>query len=206
MTQKLLPKSETNDDLIEQVLCDEGYKLATQTDSLSCQSDGTWSKHSIRCQPTPCPLPTNSSVPRLLITGKELTPVGGTIALSCPPGFYLQGSAAAECQAGGGWAPSITSVSCEMVVCGKPPPLLHGVTEGDSYNYGDFVVYSCLPGFDMKGNSIQTCQGDRTWSGTQPLCVVSAGHSCGPPPFVKDAEIQTTGDTHLHNISYVCNS
>ncbi|XP_047448268.1 sushi, von Willebrand factor type A, EGF and pentraxin domain-containing protein 1 isoform X2 [Mugil cephalus] len=186
--------------------CDEGYKLATQTDSLSCQSDGTWSKHSIRCQPTPCPLPTNSSVPRLLITGKELTPVGGTIALSCPPGFYLQGSAAAECQAGGGWAPSITSVSCEMVACGKPPPLLHGVTEGDSYNYGDFVVYSCLPGFDMKGNSIQTCQGDRTWSGTQPVCVASAGHSCGPPPFVKDAEIQTTGETHLHNISYVCHA
>lgn len=51
---------------------------------------------------------------------------------------------------GGDWTPSITSVSCELVVCPKPPPLLHGVTEGDSFNYGDFVVYSCLPGFEMK--------------------------------------------------------
>lgn len=51
---------------------------------------------------------------------------------------------------GGSWAPSISSVSCELVVCEKPPPLLQGVTEGDSYNYGDFVMYSCLPGFSMK--------------------------------------------------------
>lgn len=137
--------------------------------------------------------------------------MGGTITLSCPPGFYLQGSALSECQVGttavndlsesqvliferllglmvnldsgflcslyerkklfdseltylassllslcvrdklgGSWTPSILTVSCELVVCAKPPPLLHGVTEGDSYNYGDFVMYSCLPGFNMK--------------------------------------------------------
>lgn len=106
-------------------------------------------------------------------------------------------------QMGGGWAPSISSVSCELVVCEKPPPLLHGVTEGDSYNYGDFVMYSCLPGFDMKGDSVQTCQGDRTWSGTQPVCVAQ---SCGPPPIVQNAQVQTTGETYLHNASYVCNA
>lgn len=80
--------------------CEDGYQLATQTSSLSCQSDGTWSKHSIRCRPTPCLLPTNFSIPHVIITGKELTPVGGTITLSCPPGLYLQGSALAECQVG----------------------------------------------------------------------------------------------------------
>lgn len=53
-------------------------------------------------------------------------------------------------QLGGGWAPEISSVSCKVVVCEKPHPLLHGVTEGDSFNYGDSVLYSCLPGFDMK--------------------------------------------------------
>ncbi|XP_030018068.1 sushi, von Willebrand factor type A, EGF and pentraxin domain-containing protein 1 isoform X2 [Sphaeramia orbicularis] len=155
--------------------CEDGYELATQTASTICQSDGTWSKHSIRCRPTPCTLPANFSIPHLTITGKELTPVGATITLSCPTGFNLQGSALAECQVGGGWAPSISSVSCELVVCEKPPPLLHGIIEGDSYNYGDFVMYSCLPGFDLKGDSIQTCRGDRTWSGTQPVCVVARG-------------------------------
>lgn len=56
----------------------------------------------------------------------------------------------------GSWSPSISSVSCEMVMCEKPPPLLHGIVEGDSYNYGDFVMYSCLPGFDMKVKLIQS--------------------------------------------------
>ncbi|CAJ1086014.1 sushi%2C von Willebrand factor type A, EGF and pentraxin domain-containing protein 1 [Xyrichtys novacula] len=182
--------------------CDEGYQLASQTDSLSCQSDGAWSKHSVRCRPAPCLLPTNFSIPHLVVTGKELTPVGSTVTLSCPPGLYLQGSALAECQLGGFWSPSISSASCEVVVCEKPPPLLHGVTEGESYNYGDFVMYSCLPGFDMKGDSIQTCQGDRTWSGTQPACVAQ---SCGPPPSVSNALVQTTGENYLHNASYVCN-
>uniref|UniRef100_A0A3Q3JW62 Sushi, von Willebrand factor type A, EGF and pentraxin domain-containing protein 1 n=1 Tax=Monopterus albus TaxID=43700 RepID=A0A3Q3JW62_MONAL len=182
--------------------CDDGYEQATQTASLSCQSDATWSKHSIRCRPSACPIPTNLSMPHLVISGKELTAVGGTITLSCPPGFYLQGPVQAECQLGGSWAPSISTASCELVVCEKPPPILHGITEGDSYNYGDFVMYSCLPGFDMKGDSIQTCQGDSTWTGTQPACVAQ---SCGPPPTVKHAQVQMTGDTYLHNASYACN-
>ncbi|KAJ4948970.1 hypothetical protein JOQ06_020490, partial [Pogonophryne albipinna] len=183
--------------------CDDGFTLSSQTASLSCQSDGTWSKHSVRCSPAPCLLPANFSMPHLIINGKELTPVGGTIALSCPAGLHLQGAALAECLLGGSWAPSVSSVSCELVFCEKPPPLLHGVTEGDSYNYGDFVMYSCLPGFDMKGDSVQTCQGDRTWSDTQPECVAQ---SCGPPPTVQHAQVQMTGDTHLHTASYVCDA
>ncbi|KAM4536515.1 sushi, von Willebrand factor type A, EGF and pentraxin domain-containing protein 1 [Odontesthes bonariensis] len=184
--------------------CEDGYKPAPQAASLSCQSDGTWSKHAIQCRPGPCLLPNNTSTPRLLISGKELTPPGGTIALSCPPGFYLQGSALAECQVGGGWAPSISTVSCDSVECGKPLPLLNGVIEGDSYSYGDFVLYSCLPGFYMKGDSVQTCQGDKTWSGTQPVCVASSAHPCGPPPTVKNAQLRTTGGTPPHSVGYLC--
>ncbi|XP_026208552.1 sushi, von Willebrand factor type A, EGF and pentraxin domain-containing protein 1 isoform X2 [Anabas testudineus] len=182
--------------------CDDGYEQATQTAHLSCQSDGTWSKHSIRCRPKPCQLPTTLSSPHMVITGRELTPLGGTISLSCPPGFQLQGPGVTECQLGGRWAPSLSTVSCELVVCEKPPPVDYGVIEGDSYNYGDFVMYSCLPGFDLKGDSIQTCQGDGSWSGTQPVCV---GQSCGPPPTVQNAQVQVTGETYLHNASYDCN-
>lgn len=80
------------------IRCEDGYQLATQMSALSCQSDGTWSKHNIRCSPLPCPLPTNLSNPHVIITGKEPTPVGGAVTLSCPPGLYLQGSALAECQ------------------------------------------------------------------------------------------------------------
>ncbi|XP_015258798.1 PREDICTED: sushi, von Willebrand factor type A, EGF and pentraxin domain-containing protein 1 isoform X2 [Cyprinodon variegatus] len=183
--------------------CEDGYELSTRGASLSCQSDGTWSKHSLECRPAPCLPPSNISIPHLQISSRELTPVGGTITLSCPPGFYLQGSALAECQMGGTWSPSINTVSCEMVVCEKPSLLLHGIMEGDSYNYGDFVLYSCLPGFDLKGDTVQTCQGDGTWSGTQPVCVASAA-SCGPPPIVKNAQILPKDERHANNVTYVC--
>ncbi|XP_061566532.1 sushi, von Willebrand factor type A, EGF and pentraxin domain-containing protein 1 isoform X1 [Cololabis saira] len=185
--------------------CEDGYKLGTETDALSCKSDGTWSKHSIKCQATPCPLPTNVSTPNLVISGWELTPVGGTITFSCPPGFYQQGSPIARCQLGGSWAPSLASISCEIEVCEKPLSLLHGVIEGEGYNYGAVVLYSCLPGYEMKGDSIQTCQADRTWSGKQPVCVESSAHSCGPPPSVKNAQLQMTGEI-IHNVSYVCSA
>uniref|UniRef100_H3D8L5 Sushi, von Willebrand factor type A, EGF and pentraxin domain containing 1 n=1 Tax=Tetraodon nigroviridis TaxID=99883 RepID=H3D8L5_TETNG len=165
--------------------CAEGYQLATQASTLSCQSDGTWSKHSIRCSPVPCPLPTNLSNPHVIVTGRERTPVGEAVTLSCAPGLYLQGSALAECRLGGIWAPSISSVSCEPVVCEKPPPLLQGVTEGESYNYGDFVMYSCLPGFTMKpvGSKTIFCLADGTWSLPTPAC---ESKRCPPPPGWRD--------------------
>lgn len=60
------------------------------------------------------------------------------------------------------------------MVCEKPPPLLQGVTEGESYNYGDFVMYSCLPGFTMKvpivTNDLQRdFDSFEQFSGSQPI-------------------------------------
>ncbi|XP_062305372.1 sushi, von Willebrand factor type A, EGF and pentraxin domain-containing protein 1 isoform X1 [Osmerus eperlanus] len=181
--------------------CEEGYERTTQSDSLSCLEDGSWSKHSVRCRPSPCPRPSNLTS-HLLLTGEDLTPVGGTIALSCPPGFTLQGPGVAECQVGGSWSPALSSVPCGVVLCQKPLPLLNGIAEGDGYSYGDIILYSCLPGFDMKGDSVQTCQGDGVWSGAQPECVAV---SCGPPPLVENSEYQASGDIYQQTISYTCN-
>ncbi|CDQ91696.1 unnamed protein product, partial [Oncorhynchus mykiss] len=184
-----------------QYRCDEGYELTSQSDSLTCQYDGTWSKHIIRCHPAPCLLPANLTT-HVLVTGEDLTPVGGAVTFSCPPGFLLQGPGLAECLLGGSWSPGLSSVSCVLVVCEKPPPLPHGISKGDSYSCGDIVLYTCLSGFEMKGDSVQTCQGDRTWNGAQPTCVAV---SCGPPPSVENAELQASGETYQSNVSYVCN-
>ncbi|KAJ8008467.1 hypothetical protein DPEC_G00105120 [Dallia pectoralis] len=183
-----------------QYRCDEGYEVSSRSDSLTCLSDGTWSKKSIGCRPAPCPIPANLTS-HVVVMGEDLTPVGESVTVSCSTGFILQGPGLAECQLGGSWSPDLSSVSCALAMCGKPRPLSNGITEGDSDSYGDMVMYTCLSGFEMKGDSVQTCQGDRTWSGTQPTCVAV---SCGPPPPVDKAELQISGMTYLHTVSYVC--
>uniref|UniRef100_A0A8C8EUC9 Sushi, von Willebrand factor type A, EGF and pentraxin domain-containing protein 1 n=1 Tax=Oncorhynchus tshawytscha TaxID=74940 RepID=A0A8C8EUC9_ONCTS len=184
-----------------QYRCDEGYELSSQSDSLSCQSEGTWSKQSIRCRPAPCPLPANLPT-HVMVTGEDLTPVGGVVTLSCPTGFILQGPDLAECQLGGSWSPGLSSVSCGLVVCEKPPLLPHGITEGDSYSYGDIVLYTCLPGFEMKGDSVQTCQGDRTWSGAQPTCVSKCG--CDIPKELLNGRVQEENLTTGRAVAFQC--
>ncbi|XP_017574246.1 sushi, von Willebrand factor type A, EGF and pentraxin domain-containing protein 1 isoform X1 [Pygocentrus nattereri] len=184
-----------------QYRCTEGYEMVTKTDSVNCQSDGTWSKHSVRCRPVPCSLPTNLT--NIVVVGARLTPVGGTVTISCKPGFYLEGPGLSECGLFGRWSPSFSSNSCVPVICEKPLPLLHGNIEGKSYNYGDMVMYTCLPGFELQGDNVQICQRDKTWSGAQPLCVAI---SCSSPPFVENAVLVATGESYESNVTYFCNS
>jgi len=42
-------------------------------------------------------------------------------------------------------------------------------------NPGETCQFSCDDGFTLTGSSVRTCQNDRTWSGTEPMCVAEAG-------------------------------
>lgn len=119
--------------------CEDGYEPATKTASLSCQSDGTWSKHSVQCRPAPCRLPTHIT-PHLLISGKDLTPVGGTITLSCLPGFYLQGSAVAECRVGNTVVNDLSL--CRSLVSELISDLIQTTNDLlEKYNVNDFFFF-----------------------------------------------------------------
>uniref|UniRef100_A0A671PAW8 Sushi, von Willebrand factor type A, EGF and pentraxin domain-containing protein 1 n=1 Tax=Sinocyclocheilus anshuiensis TaxID=1608454 RepID=A0A671PAW8_9TELE len=194
----LIPNAETAGVVLTygskaQYRCKEGFELATKTDSITCQSDGTWSKHSIRCRPSPCSLPANLTY--VVITGKQLTPVGGTVIISCRPGYYLEGPGLSECSVSGTWSPPFSSKSCVPVICEKLLPILNGLVEGKSYNYrdiirvscgppmyvangvvrgavfqfGDVVVYSCYAGYTMEGSSRSVCLENGTWT-PPPTC------------------------------------
>ncbi|XP_061107701.1 sushi, von Willebrand factor type A, EGF and pentraxin domain-containing protein 1 isoform X3 [Conger conger] len=179
--------------------CLKGYELETEAESLSCLSDGSWSPHAIRCRPQPCALPANLT--DVIITGEEVTPTGRTITLSCEEGYHLEGPAVSECQPGGSWSPPLSSGSCVPVSCGKPLPLHHGNVVGDRFNFGDTVVYKCLPGFQIQGDSVRVCQGDKTWTGSKAVC---AAVSCGPPPAVENATATATGETYRSTVGYLC--
>ncbi|XP_027034202.2 uncharacterized protein LOC113663192 [Tachysurus fulvidraco] len=57
--------------------------------------------------------------------------------------------------------------------------------------------------YGFSGHCVQICQGDRTWSGSQPECVVT---SCGAPPIVENAVSLPTGESYQSNVTYICNA
>lgn len=53
-------------------------------------------------------------------------------------------------QVSGKWSHPFSSKSCVPVICEKPLPIINGLVEGKSYNYGDVISYTCLPGFELQ--------------------------------------------------------
>ncbi|XP_020336525.2 inactive serine protease PAMR1 [Oncorhynchus kisutch] len=65
-----------------------------------------------------------------------------------------------------------TGQRCENVVgCRRPPVPVHGTTEGVFHNSGAQVIFSCDPGFELRGVRTAVCLRDGTWSTPAPQCV-----------------------------------
>uniref|UniRef100_F6WA41 Sushi domain containing 2 n=1 Tax=Monodelphis domestica TaxID=13616 RepID=F6WA41_MONDO len=57
-----------------------------------------------------------------------------------------------------------------VVCCGWLPPPKHGKKNGTRYLVGSSVLFSCAPGFTLRGSEERKCQPDGTWSGSPPQC------------------------------------
>ena len=56
-----------------------------------------------------------------------------------------------------------------VISCGDPGNVPNAFKSG-GYNYNEDVTYTCLDGYNLIGNNPITCKGDKTWSGSPPLC------------------------------------
>ena len=55
--------------------------------------------------------------------------------------------------------------------CRRPRYISNGKADVDSVNrFGSRVRYSCTAGYMLTGSAVRVCQGDGTWSGTDPVC------------------------------------
>uniref|UniRef100_A0A8C8CUC4 Sushi, von Willebrand factor type A, EGF and pentraxin domain-containing protein 1 n=1 Tax=Oncorhynchus tshawytscha TaxID=74940 RepID=A0A8C8CUC4_ONCTS len=148
-------------------LCDEGYELTSQSDSLTCQYDGTWSKHIIRC-PKPCPPPPGwKESSGSVNTSKRLFYVGQSLPFTCPKGHQGKGTASITCRSDQTWTP--VSTVCERVSCGPPLHVANGVVRGAVFQFGDVAVYSCFGGYAVEGHGRSMCLENRTWT-PPPVC------------------------------------
>lgn len=113
---------------------------------------------------------------------------GQTITYSCDRGFRLEGPKALTCLETGDW--DVDVPSCDAIHCNPPQPIENGFVEGADDSYGAMIIYSCLPGFQIAGHAMQTCE-ESGWSSFVPTCVPI---DCGLPPHIDFGECTKVRD------------
>ena len=55
--------------------------------------------------------------------------------------------------------------------CGDLSNPKDGSVSTDKTTVGGTATYSCNTGFELDGDTTRTCQNDRNWNGSAPLCI-----------------------------------
>ncbi|WAR31017.1 LEV9-like protein, partial [Mya arenaria] len=66
----------------------------------------------------------------------------------------------------------------------------NGLVEAADNCFGTVARYSCDDGYQLTGDPVRVCQGDETWSGAEPHCLLDLNIekvACGRPPEVNHA-------------------
>ncbi|XDB48156.1 hypothetical protein AB1E18_001739 [Capra hircus] len=65
----------------------------------------------------------------------------------------------------------------ELQECPDPEPFANGIVRGAGYNVGQSVTFECLPGYQLMGHPVLTCQHgtNRNWDHPLPRCEVPCG-------------------------------
>uniref|UniRef100_A0A452HNN1 Uncharacterized protein n=1 Tax=Gopherus agassizii TaxID=38772 RepID=A0A452HNN1_9SAUR len=65
----------------------------------------------------------------------------------------------------------------ELQECPDPEPFANGIVRGAGYNVGQSVSFECLPGYQLIGHPVLTCQHgtNRNWDHSLPRCEVPCG-------------------------------
>ncbi|XP_022109262.1 mannan-binding lectin serine protease 1-like [Acanthaster planci] len=101
-----------------------------------------------------------------------------------------------------------TGFHARYYVTARPcPPLTaptYGSMVGSNFTFKHSVSFSCKGGYFLQGSSSRTCQGDGTWSGTQPFCQIVTCDS--PSPLGNGRILFYSGSnySYTNSIGYEC--
>ncbi|XP_036278642.1 complement factor H isoform X3 [Pipistrellus kuhlii] len=112
-----------------------------------------------------------------ILTGSwsdQAYPQGTKATYKCRPGYRMYGVITMECK-GGNWVALNPYKTCQKKPCGHPGDTPFGsfeLAEGDKFEYGAKVVYTCDEGYQMIGDiDFRECDADG-WTNDVPLCDV----------------------------------
>ncbi|XP_077934355.1 complement factor H-related protein 5 isoform X4 [Halichoerus grypus] len=184
-----------------QIICDVGYSLPGNSDTISCLEDG-WSSPP-KCSSTKCLLPVlkaNLDVyPR-----KAKYNAGDVLQFSCRERLKRVGPDSVQCYHFG-WSPNFPTCKGKVQSCGQPPQLPNGTIKErrkEEYGHGEMVEYECPPYFLMTGpKKIQCIDGEWT---NLPTCVGQV-KACGSLPHLKNGYARFSILPFQHGVSVELN-
>ncbi|XP_052788167.1 sushi, von Willebrand factor type A, EGF and pentraxin domain-containing protein 1-like isoform X2 [Mya arenaria] len=100
--------------------------------------------------------------------------VGTFAKFACNTGYEMVGVAQLLCRTDMEWSPK-DPPTCEPVRCPDESYLANGRVVQETYRqekntFGITNRYYCNSGYVLKGSSARTCQANKSWSGTGPIC------------------------------------
>ncbi|XP_052097093.1 receptor-type tyrosine-protein phosphatase S-like [Mytilus californianus] len=162
--------------------CDNGYELSS-ADTITCQSDGTWSKKQPNCTGVLCPpLP---KVDNALLPSKiQGYRYPETLKVTCETGYVFDGSDLLQCNSSGFWG---FIPQCKGVLCRDFPKIDSIVTSIQAtkrYRFPASVNVSCKAGYQINGSNPLHCNQTGDWS-TPPVCT---GLLCPVLPKIENVQ------------------
>lgn len=128
--------------------CNKGYELSG-TASVTCQADGTWTF------PQPSCLDINECQ-------------RGSDDCHDQHGKCINTKGSYQCECLNGYEGD--GVHCPPVQCPTLIAPVDGTKTGSKFTYGQAVVFGCHRGYQLYGSAQRTCQANKTWSGSKPVC------------------------------------
>ncbi|XP_069119974.1 protein lev-9-like [Argopecten irradians] len=201
---RIIPPIQITTGAILQYICNDGFFLAGREER-ECLADGTWGGREPSCEKVTCGSP--PVIENAIIVGMETR---GTFSFeqeltyACDQGYEMEGDPRAMCDTDGDWTWLGNPLQCTPINCGFPGNLVNGWQSGHLFFFGETVMYHCNDGYELIGQSTQTCEENGKWSGSLPNCI----EKCGPPPTVEHAVIlgQEAGGTFSfeQQLTYAC--
>uniref|UniRef100_H2YG22 Sushi domain-containing protein n=1 Tax=Ciona savignyi TaxID=51511 RepID=H2YG22_CIOSA len=146
--------------------CIDGYRLVGQRD-VRCVGENSWSADPPVCEKMKC-LQRNvanaQASPNL-----ERHDFGSTVRYTCIDGYRLVGQRDVQCVGENTW--SADPPVCERTPCNKtdvPNSIIF--PNKDVFQPGEYVAYSCLPGYTLTGRNSTRCLPNGQWTGSRPEC------------------------------------
>nr|XP_060628834.1 complement receptor type 1 isoform X4 [Anolis sagrei ordinatus] len=186
--------------------CDPGYFL-NESATIHCLSSGTWDQPAPQCkskQVSSCVSPgiQHGKIMRSKVEEKSTE----TVRIECNPGYILKGNHTIQCTSDRIWDPPVP-ICIKVVECSLPPNIQHGkynALESTKYTSGQFVKYTCEPGFVLKGEAMIYCTASGEWSLAVPYCEEIR---CQQPPDIQKGtynSLEVEAFSSGMSVSYTC--